>query len=143
MRSAKRKCKPCNIKNTSGKLRLHHFMNMNSSCQPQLHLFFPCILSLKSKRKQVILIHLTHGFLFAFDWFFSFLYYFFSIGIWMSQFDHILTQGQQETDSYDEPQGPAEIISGTKARSLPILKLTLRAARYISYHWSPFRFFSF
>ena len=53
MRSAKRKFEPCNIKNTSGKLHLHDFMNMNSPYQSRLHLF-SFILFLKSKRKQAI-----------------------------------------------------------------------------------------
>ena len=53
MRSAKRKFELCNIKNTSGKLHLHDFMNMNSPYQSRLHLL-SFILFLKSKRKQAV-----------------------------------------------------------------------------------------
>ena len=53
MRSAKRKFELYNIKNTSGKLHLHEFMNMNYPYQSRLHLF-SFILFLKSKRKQAI-----------------------------------------------------------------------------------------
>ena len=61
----------------------------------------------------------------------------FSNGIWLAQCDCILIQGQQETEDYDESQGPTESINGIRSRSLSILKVTLCATRYISYHWSP------
>lgn len=38
----------------------------------------------------------------------------FSNGIWLAQCDCILIEGQQETEYYDESQGPTESINGNK-----------------------------